>query len=101
MDRGFLLGDGVYEMFVAYNGKLFQVEQHLQRLTNSLAAIHLDPGISHEDWIKLLETLIAKNGGAHQSVYLQITRGYAPERTLTFPEETTPTKYLRLPVFAK
>ena len=77
MDRGFLFGDGVYEVIPAYAGRLFRLEDHLERLDNSLKSIRLRNPHSHEQWRTLLTVLLKKD--LDQSIYLQITRGAAPK----------------------
>lgn len=84
LDRGFIFGDGVYEVIPVYAGKLFRLQEHLQRLERSLAAIELSNPLSQAQWQDLLETLIEKNGNGDQSIYLQVTRGVAP-RNHNFP----------------
>jgi D-alanine transaminase len=91
MDRGFLFGDGVYEVIPAYSGQLFRLEDHLERLDNSLKAIRLQNPHSHEQWRNLLTPLLKKD--LDQSVYLQITRGVAPKRDHAFPQHVTPTVF--------
>jgi D-alanine transaminase len=91
MDRGFLFGDGVYEVIPAYSGQLFRLEDHLQRLDNSLRSIRLQNPHSHEQWRNLLTRLLEQ--GLDQSVYLQITRGAAPKRDHAFPQNVTPTVF--------
>lgn len=91
-DRGFVFGDGIYEVIPAYGGRLFRLQEHLQRLANSLEAIRLDNPRSDAEWIELLNILVAKNGGGEQSIYLQITRGNAP-RDHAFPEATPATVF--------
>lgn len=92
LDRGFLFGDGIYEVIPVYGGRLFRLPHHLQRLDQSLAAIQLANPLSHTQWQQLLEQLVARNGGGEQSLYLQITRG-AMARDLTIPATTTPTVF--------
>jgi len=81
LDRGFIFGDGVYEVIPAYNGKLFRLQEHLHRLQGNLDAIRIQGSLSFEQWQELLETLIYKNktnsDNGHFSVYLQVTRGVA------------------------
>ncbi|MFC1748150.1 D-amino-acid transaminase [Pseudomonadota bacterium] len=89
-DRGFVFGDGVYEVIPVYGGHLFRLEEHLSRLNNSLKGIRLDNPLNHDQWETVLEDLVEKNGGGEQSLYLQVTRGQAP-RDHSFPEEVTPT----------
>jgi D-alanine transaminase len=91
MDRGFLFGDGVYEVIPAYAGRLFRLEDHLERLDNSLKSIRLRNPHSHEQWRTLLTVLLKK--GLDQSIYLQITRGAAPKRDHAFPQNVTPTVF--------
>jgi D-alanine transaminase len=91
MDRGFLFGDGVYEVIPAYSGKLFRLEDHLERLDNSLRSIRLQNPHSREQWRTLLTALLKKD--LDQSVYLQITRGAAPKRDHAFPQNVTPTVF--------
>ncbi len=91
MDRGFLFGDGVYEVIPVYNGKLFRLEPHLQRLQYSLSKIRLQLDWSLQQWQQMLETLINKNEGKNLALYLQISRGYAEKRDHRFPEKTLPT----------
>jgi len=93
LDRGFLLGDGIYEVIPAFNGKLFRLEQHLQRLQNSLDAIHLVNPLQNNEWENVLRQIVEKNGRGNLSIYLQITRGVAA-RDHTFPENTHPTVYI-------
>ncbi len=93
LDRGFLLGDGVYEVIPAYGGRLFRLEQHLQRLQNSLDAIRIDNPYTNDEWTRILSELIAQGGNADQSVYLQVTRGVAAKRDHAFPHEVKPTVF--------
>lgn len=93
-DRGFLFGDGVYEVVPVYNKQLFRLEQHLARLQKSLDAIRLGINISEQAWRDIFVALVEKNlqeHGNNQAIYLQITRGYAPERSHLFPEQLRPT----------
>ena len=92
MDRGFVFGDGVYEVIPVYGGRLFRLEEHLQRLDNSLKGIRLANPHSHAEWAAILERLVVENGGGNQSLYLQLTRGHAP-RDHAFPEEVEPTVF--------
>lgn len=93
MDRGFIFGDGIYEVIPVYNGHLFRLEEHLVRLDNSLASVSIKNSLSHTDWRTVLEGLIAHNGGGNQSIYLQITRGVAP-RDHAFPANVEPTVFI-------
>jgi D-alanine transaminase len=92
LDRGFLFGDGVYEVIPAYAGHLFRLEQHLQRLDNSLAAIRMDPPLSHDQWRELLTRLIADRPG-DLGIYLQVTRGADSKRDHEIPQGLSPTLF--------
>lgn len=89
LDRGFLFGDGIYEVIPAYFGKLFCLEAHLQRLNNSLNEIRLAVPLNAEQWLEILEPLLVE--GDAQYIYLQITRGVADKRDHAFPERCEPT----------
>jgi D-alanine transaminase len=91
MDRGFLFGDGVYEVIPAYAGRLFRLEGHLERLDNSLRSIRLQNPHSREQWRTILSPLLQQD--LDQSIYLQITRGAAPKRDHAFPQNTVPTVF--------
>lgn len=91
MDRGFIFGDGVYEVIPVFNGKLFRFEQHLQRLKRSLDAISLKIDLTPPKWAAILQTLIAQYDVSAQSIYLQITRGPAATRDHAFPTVIHPT----------
>jgi D-alanine transaminase len=91
MDRGFLFGDGVYEVIPAYAGRLFRLEDHLQRLDNSLRSIRLQNPHNREQWRDILTPLLQKD--LDQSVYLQITRGAALKRDHAFPKDVPPTVF--------
>ncbi len=91
MDRGFLFGDGVYEVIPCYAGRLFRLEQHLQRLENSLNETRIRVDLSRAIWQELLATLVRKNGSGNLSIYLQITRGVAQQRDHAFPPDLAPT----------
>jgi D-alanine transaminase len=75
LDRGFLYGDGVYELMPVYAGRPFRFEAHATRLTRSLAAIRMEDPHTRAEWRDLLSTLITRNGGGDQYVYWQVTRG--------------------------
>lgn len=90
LDRGFMFGDGVYEVIPAYARRPFRLQHHLQRLDASLRAIRLGNPLSFADWEAVIERVIAGNEGSDQSVYLQVTRGPA-RRDHGFPAAPQPT----------
>ncbi|MFQ6021385.1 MAG: D-amino acid aminotransferase [Acidiferrobacterales bacterium] len=91
-DRGFIFGDGVYEVIPVFNGRLFRLHHHLQRLENSLTAIGLVNPLTHAQWQQVLQRLIDDNGAGDQSVYLQVTRGVAL-RNHAFPNDAQATVF--------
>ena len=91
LDRGFLFGDGVYEVIPAYSGHLFHFQDHLQRLENSLAGIRLVNPHSREQWLEILIPLL--NPEFDQYIYLQITRGVANKRDHAFPDNVPATVF--------
>ncbi len=94
-DRGFLFGDGVYEVIPAYAGNFFHLDEHLARLQNSLDGVRISNPHSRAQWRQLLKQLLDANHAneADYSIYLQITRGSAARREHAFPPETHPTVF--------
>jgi D-alanine transaminase len=90
-DRGFIFGDGVYEVIPVFGGRLFRLPHHLARLDASLGAIRLRNPHSQQEWNSIFTRLLAAGSG-DQSIYLQITRGVAP-RDHAFPPNITPTVF--------
>jgi D-alanine transaminase len=93
LDRGFLFGDGVYEVIPAYGGRLFRLDEHLARLEDSLAAVRITNPHDRAQWAALLARLVTDNGGGDQSVYLQVTRGADSKRDHAFPKGVAPTVF--------
>lgn len=91
LDRGFLFGDGVYEVVPVYGRRPFRLDAHLQRLEASLAAIRLDNPLQRAEWETIVARLIEAADFADQQVYLQVTRGPAAVRNHAFPAEVHPT----------
>jgi D-alanine transaminase len=89
MDRGFLFGDGVYEVVPSYFGHVFHWSAHQDRLTASLAGIGMANPYTAEQWLAIFKPLI--DASKNQYIYLQITRGVAPKRDHAFPENIQPT----------
>jgi len=90
LDRGFIFGDGVYEVIPVYSRRPFRLPEHLRRLQHSLDSIRLANPLSDSEWTKLTHDIVARNEGDDQSVYLQITRGVA-RRDHAFPKDAKPT----------
>jgi len=75
MDRGFLFGDGAYEVVPVYSRRPFRLEEHLRRLERTLEAIRLPDPLERSEWSKLVLEVIARNAPEDQSVYVQVSRG--------------------------
>jgi D-alanine transaminase len=84
LDRGFIFGDGVYEVIPAYSRRAFRLPEHLKRLQHSLDGIKLPNPHDEAEWTRVVEELIARNEGEDQYLYLHITRG-AAKRDHAFP----------------
>ncbi len=93
LDRGFLLGDGVYEVIPVYQGLPFCLNEHLQRLQRSLDGVRMANPYSIEQWSEIIARLVKDNEGENQAVYLQVTRGVAT-RDHVFPEGVEPTAFV-------
>lgn len=93
LDRGFIFGDGVYEVIPVYSRRPFRLREHLNRLQQSLTGLRLDNPYTLNEWEALITDLIARNRLHDQSVYLQVTRGAAP-RDQAFPKHAVPTIFL-------
>lgn len=91
LDRGFLFGDGVYEVIPAYYGKLFLFQEHLARLNNSLKLIELPVIHNEQQWLEILTPLLTED--QDQYIYLQITRGVVGKRDHAFPNNIQPTVF--------
>ena len=93
MDRGFLFGDGVYEVIPVYDRQPFRLEEHLSRLQDSLDGIRLANPHSVAEWTALIERIVRDAEWEDVGVYLQVTRGPGP-RDHAFPREIRPTVFL-------
>lgn len=90
MDRGFLFGDGIYEVSAVLNSRLVDNEAHLARLERCLGEIRIPNPHTAEEWTRLEEELVRRNGLVEGVVYMEVTRGVA-ERDFTFPKDAKPT----------
>lgn len=93
MDRGFLFGDGVYEVIPSYGGHLLRMAHHLKRLQNSLDAIRIPNPLTKDQWSDILSKLVTENEGTDQALYLQVTRGASNKRDHAFSSKLTPTVF--------
>lgn len=97
LDRGFIFGDGVYEVLPVYGGKIFRFEQHMARLQRSLGELRIGNPLASAEWLtiarRLIQSQIDGGGSVNQLVYIQITRGVAV-RDHVMPANLTPTVFV-------
>ncbi|WP_430419550.1 aminotransferase class IV [Methylibium petroleiphilum] len=97
LDRGFMFGDGVYEVLPVYDRRLFRFDEHMARLERSLAKVRITAPLTREDWLARMRRLVAAqhehSGAIDQLVYLQVTRGVAL-REHTMPSDIEPTVFM-------
>jgi len=95
MDRGFLFGDGVYEVFPVYKKNIIGLDAHLSRLQDGLDAINIENPHSKDEWASLIKKIISLNiKNINQAIYLQISRGCDDNRKHTY-DELNPTIYIQ------
>lgn len=93
LDRGFIFGDGIYELVPVFSGVAFRLPEHLQRLLRSLAAVTIDNPFAQPRWTAIVRELIQANRGGDQTIYIQVTRGVAP-RDHVSADDVKPTVFL-------
>ena len=93
LDRGFVFGDGVYELVPVYSKVPFRLEEHLARLERSLAAVAIRNPYTREQWRGFISGLISRQSFEDQGVYFQVTRGVA-KRDHAFPNNAEPTVFM-------
>jgi D-alanine transaminase len=97
LDRGFVFGDGIYEVVPVYGRKLFRFDEHMARLDRSLAKVRIVSPLARAAWLercrKLVAALAETEGANDQVVYIQVTRGVAP-RDHVMPEGIAPTVFM-------
>ena len=93
LDRGFVFGDGVYEVVPVYGRRLFRFDEHMARLARSLGKLRIANPHSRDEWLARCRRLIEGVPSDDQLVYIQVTRGVAM-RDHVFPEGVTPTVFM-------
>jgi D-alanine transaminase len=93
LDRGFIFGDGIYELVPVYSRAPFRIEGHLARMERSLSEVKIANPYSRAEWIRIIEQLIEKQSFDDQGVYWQVTRGVA-KRDHAFPKDVQPTVFM-------
>ena len=97
LDRGFVFGDGIYEVVPVYGRRLFRFDEHIARLSRSLSKLRIENPATRDEWLKLCRDLVAatfdSTGAEDQLVYVQVTRGMAP-RDHVMPPGLQPTVFM-------
>jgi D-alanine transaminase len=93
MDRGFLFGDGIYEVIPSYDGKMVGFGPHIARMQEGLDAIEIKLDWDEEKFRDLCQSLMEKNGNGNLGVYLHVTRGTDSKRHHAYPEGIEPTVF--------
>ena len=91
LDRGFIFGDGVYEVVPVYGRRLFRFNEHMARLARSLERVRIPNPHGTAEWLERCRRVVAARGFDDQLLYLQVTRGVAPREAPT----PTPPPYTR------
>ncbi|MAD74518.1 MAG: D-alanine aminotransferase [Rheinheimera sp.] len=88
MDRGFLFGDGIYEVIPSYHGRFVGFKPHIARMQDGLSQLSIDPALHLADWQSICQRLLSDNrntNGDNQAVYIQVSRGTDSKRNHAFP----------------
>jgi len=93
LDRGFIFGDGVYEVIPVYDGAMLHGREHFERLQRSMDAIRLVNPHTTDEWLRITRELLAHHPG-NVSVYIQVTRGVPPKRDHVIPKDLAPTVFM-------
>jgi D-alanine transaminase len=93
LDRGFIYGDGVYELIPVYHRQPYRLRQHLARLQRSLDGIRMVNPHTDTKWESIIRELVARTPFDDQGVYFQVTRGVA-KRDHSFPLDVAPTVFM-------
>lgn len=94
MDRGFLFGDGAYEVIPVYSRRPFRIAEHIARLGRTLDAVRIPNPHTAAEWQAIVSELVARNAWVDQSIYLHVSRGPDERRNHAFPAVTNPTVFL-------
>ncbi|QPZ92408.1 D-amino-acid transaminase [Thioclava electrotropha] len=89
-DRGFVMGDAVYEVTSVLGGKILEFEGHMNRLGRSLAELEMSCDLTRDEWIEIHRELVKRNDLDEGMIYLQVSRGNAGDRDFHYPPEGTP-----------
>jgi D-alanine transaminase len=93
LDRGFIFGDGIYEVIPIYDGRALRMREHLLRMQRSMDFLELRNPYPFDHWEEIISELVSKNGGGDVSIYIQVTRGVA-KRDFSPPQGLAPTVFM-------
>jgi len=93
LDRGFLFGDGIYEVLPVYNRRIFRFHEHMARLARGLSKVRIPNPLTSDEWLAVARKLIDAYETDDQLLYLQVTRGVAP-REHVMPVDVAPTVFM-------
>lgn len=93
LDRGFLFGDGIYEVLPVYNRRIFRFDEHMARLSRGLGKVRIPNPLEPAQWLATARRLIEAQAAEDQLLYLQVTRGVAP-REHAMPADVEPTVFM-------
>lgn len=93
MDRGFLFGDGIYEVIPAYNGNMLGFAAHIERMKNGLNELEIVLDYTADTWREICQQLCEKNHGENLGIYLHVSRGADTKRAHAYPSGITPTVF--------
>ena len=93
LDRGFLFGDGIYEVIPSYQGKMVGFGPHISRMQDGLGAVEIKLDWNEGQWRELCETICQKNGNGNLGIYLHVTRGADNKRNHAYPVGIEPTVF--------
>lgn len=93
LDRGFIFGDGIYELVPVYSRVPFRMDEHLARLERSLASVQIRNPYTRDEWRDIILKLVAQQPFEDQGVYFQVTRGVS-KRDHAFPKDVAPTVFM-------
>ena len=93
MDRGFLFGDGIYEVIPSYEGRLVGFDLHMNRMKAGLTELEIDISLTAKGWLEIINKLLEQNDTDNLGIYLHVTRGADTRRYQAYPEGITPTVF--------
>ncbi len=93
MDRGFLFGDGIYEVIPCFHAKPVGLSLHLARMKNGLAELKIKYDVDVETWVSIINTLLKSMPGSANAIYIHVSRGADSKRFHAYPNDIAPTVF--------